>query len=233
MPKITLIKNDNKTNRVAVYVDFHFCASVRQSIWEEMDLAEGSEISCSELHKKEALTWKQANKKNTIFNSKQAINCTMQWLNQYLPTLDARVIDFRFGYSSNPSSVSYPSTRNDQNISLLLKGTSTEVITLEVASTEIQRGINYWVRADKIAYAQSQSSRDAWVVLYYRHPHERFVWIHPVSDKKYKAEEIIDNTKNYFVAFNDRSPEVHSSQEFCQYIQDKIDKMVLEIRLPI
>jgi hypothetical protein len=233
MPKITQITHNDKTDRVAVYIDFHFCASIKRFVWENMGLTEGSEISYSELHKKEALVWAQSNKKNPIFNSKHAINRTLVWLNRYLPNLDSRIIDFRFGYSNRPSSVGYPNTRNDQNISLLLKGTSTEVITLEVTSAEIQRGINYWVKADKIAYAQSQSDRDTWVVLYYKHPQEQFIWIHPVNDKKYKSEELIGNTKNYFVAFNDRSPEVHSSQDFCKYIQNKIEEMISELKLTI
>lgn len=228
MPKITQIKPNKITNRVAVYIDYSFCAAIRRTIWEKMDLAEGSEISCTELHQKEVLLWKQSNKQNIIFNSKQAVDRTAEWLRQHLPNLDTRVIDFRFGYNNHPVAISYPSTRNDQNISLMLKGTATEVITLEVASTEIKRGINYWVQANKIAYTQSQTNRDAWVVLYYKYPDEQFVWIKPMVDKQYKREELIGNTKNYFVVFNYRGPEVHSSPEFCKYVQDKIDKMISE-----
>ena len=73
MPTITQVKIDNKTGRVIVYIDNSFCASIRPSVWSEMDLREGSEVSHAELHKKESAVWR--NTKNLFANPiKKAIN---------------------------------------------------------------------------------------------------------------------------------------------------------------
>ena len=58
MSKITQIQHDNKTQRVSVYIDYRYCASVRQNVWDEMNLQEGSEITCAKLHQKEAALWR-------------------------------------------------------------------------------------------------------------------------------------------------------------------------------
>ena len=226
MSKITQIQHDNRTGRVIVYVNYRFCASIRQNIWDEMNLREGSEITCSELHRREALIWRKSRKTDVMYPNKQAMKRTMQWLARYLPNLDAKIIDFKFDQGSNLSS-NYPSVRNDQNISLYLKKTNIEIMTLEVVSAEIQRGTSYWIRSDKLAYAQSQLNRDAWIVLYRQHPIEKFIWLKP-RNKEYKREELISGTKKYFVSFNDKSPEIYSSKYFCDYVQKKVYNMFLD-----
>ena len=232
MPKITQIQYDNKTQRAQVYIDYRFCASIRQNIWEELGLREGSEISCAQLHQKEASVWKRSSQSSSMYISKQAINRVMEWVRKYIPNLNAKVIDFRYIYDNGDNSglaFNYSHTRNDQNISLTLKATNKEIITLEVMGVELQRGINYWARENKLLYAQSQFKRDGWVVLYYKYPKEVFVWIKPEHNKQYKSEELIRSSKTRFIAFNDRSPEVYSSKGFCEYIQKKIEGMVSDI----
>lgn len=223
MPKITQIQYDNNTQRAQVYIDYRFCASIRQNIWQEMGLCEGSEISCAQLHQKEALVWQRSRRSNLLDMSNQALDRTLAWLTKYLPNINARVIDFRYGQDDNGLSLNYPVPRNDKNISLTLKATNLEILTLEVTGVEIQRGINYWVKEHKLLYAQSQFKRDGWVVLYYKHPKELFVWIKPEPKKQYKSEELIRRSKNRFIAFNDQSSEVCSSKEFCEYIHKKIE----------
>jgi len=225
MPKITQIRRDKTTNRVSVYIDYRFCMSIRENVWQEMGLAENSDISCVELKQKERALWKQISKAQAIENSKQALLRIQQWFNKYLPNVEVRVIDFRL---SDSSSARGYLGRNDQNISLLHKETTTEIMTLEMASTEISRGINYWVRADKIDYAQNLNS---WVVLYYKYPIERLIWIKPLPAKKYKPQELIANIKPYYVSFNEKSPEVHSEQDFYKYVQNKIEQMIKKIKL--
>lgn len=225
MSKITQVQYDNKTGRAIIYVDYRFCAAIRQNVWDEMNLHEGSEISCARLRQKEAMVWRKFRKSSGIYPIKQAMTRIVQWFTKYLPHLEARIIDFSFDHSSEKSSLDYPSARNDQNIGVFLKGTSTEIITLEVAVAEMQRGTNYWVRSDKVTYAQGQSQKDAWVVLYCKHPTERLTWIKP-GNKEYKHEELVGITNIHFVTFDDRSQEVYSSKNFCDYIQKKIDNMV-------
>jgi len=224
MSKITQIQTNKQTGRVSVYIDYHFCVAIRQNIWGEMNLHEGSEISRAELRKQEAALWKKYNRLPSRRPIQQTMNRIVQWFSKYLPDLEGKIIDFRLDYNNDKMVSNYSSTRNDQNINLFLKGTATEVITLEVAVAEIQRGTNYWVKTDKIVFAQSQLQKNAWVVLHCKYPVEKFVWIKP-RNKEYKHEELIGVANSHFITFNDESPEVYSSQRFYDYIQKKIEEI--------
>jgi len=55
----------------------------------------------------------------------------------------------------------------------------------------------------------------------------KIIWIKPLLDKKYTfVEKNLKGAIEYYVIFNDNSPEIYSSQEFRNYInkivQDKI-----------
>lgn len=225
MSKITQIQRDNRTQRVVVYIDYRYCASIRPNIWEEMNLHEGSEISCAKLHQREATIWRSLSRSNVTYSFKQALNRTVEWFVRYLPNLEAKVFDSRFGYDGSKLSLGYPNAGSNQNVSVFIKGTDVEVISLEIATSEIRRGVGHWVKLSKITKAQSQSQNDVWVALYYRHPIEKFIWIKPVYDKEYRYEELVKGSKNYFVFFDDKSPEVYSFKGFCDYLKGKIDKL--------
>jgi len=225
MPKITQIKFNTMTKRVAVYIDYHFCLSIRDNIWQKMGLTNGSEISSIELKQKERIIWKNLRKTNALGNSKQALLRVQYWFSKHMPNLEAQIIDFNLAQSDRPSPESYPGIGSNQRIRILLKRTVTEIMTLEVASTEIRRGINYWIRAEKIDYAKNQYNRDVWIVLYCKYPNEKLIWIKPLSNKQYQREELISNTLSYFISFNFKSPEVYSSQNFCEYVQNKLDQI--------
>ena len=64
MSKITQIQYDNESGRVIVYVGYRFCVSVRQDIWDEMNLREGSKINFDELKSKEAFYRKKSRTKS-------------------------------------------------------------------------------------------------------------------------------------------------------------------------
>ena len=74
MSKITQLQYDNESGRVIVYVGYRFCISVRQDIWDEMNLREGSEITFSELKSKEAFYRKKSHTKsnNQFFRTRHS-----------------------------------------------------------------------------------------------------------------------------------------------------------------
>jgi hypothetical protein len=225
MSKITQVQQDNETRRILVYIDYRFCASIRPDVWDAMELKDGDEITCSQLHQKEKAVYNKYEKRDRNYSNKQALKRIVRWFDKYIATLDAKIIDFKF----NNYEFDYPSYRHDQNISLFIRGTNTELITLEVTTSEIQRGSHHWVNADKIVYAQSQSKRDGWVVLYYKYPVEKLIWIKPQPKIIYKTEEVIKGLKRPFVFFKNDSSEIYSSPKFFEYIQAKIDSKVSEI----
>ena len=226
MSEITQIQQDNKTRRILVYINYRYCASIRPDVWDAMGLKEGDEITCAELHRKEKEVYNKSRKQSHIESNKQAMNRIVRWFDKYIPALETKIIDFKF----DSREFDYPCYRYDQNISLSIKGPNTELITLEVALVEIQRGTHNWINADKIIFAQSQSQnkRDGWAVLYYKYPVERFVWIKPNPKIIYKTEEIIKGSKQQFIFFKNDSPEVYSSPKFFDYIQAKINKMLAQ-----
>jgi hypothetical protein len=224
MSKITQIQQDNRTRRILVYIGYRFCATIRPDVWDAMELKEGDEITCAELHRKEKEVYNKSRKQNRSETNKQAMNRIVRWFDKYIPTLDAKIIEFKF----DDNEYGYPWYRYDRNISLFLKGTNTELITLEVATIEIQKGIHNWVNADKIISAQSQSKRDGWAALYCKYPVERIVWIKPNPRIIYKTEEIIKGSKQQFVFFKNDSPEVYPSSKFFKYIQARIDGKLLQ-----
>lgn len=219
MSKITKIQQDDRTRRILVYIGYRFCASIRPNVWDAMELKEGDEITCVELHRKEKEVYNKSRKQNHSETNKQAMNRIVRWFDKYIPALEAKIIEFKL----DDNECDYPGYRYDQNISLFMKGTNTELMTLGVVSVEIQRGLHSWVDAEKIIFAQSQSKRDGWVALYYKYPVERFVWIKPNPRIIYKTEEIIKGSKQQFIFFKNDSPEVYSSPKFFEYIQAKID----------
>lgn len=229
MSKITKISKDSNTQRVWVYIDYRLCTSIRLNVWEIMNLKEGEEITRAQLLQREKEVWHKAKKTNISSSGKQAMIRVIQWISKYLPNLDAKVIDFKFASIDRDSFSNSSITRQDQNICLFTKGSKASIITLEVAFSEIQRGTNYWVNADKVKYAQSNDNRDGWVVLYYKFPVEKFVWIKPRSDIKYQQEEIIKGSKNYYIVFNKNGPEIYSSIKFSEYLRNKIGHLIPEV----
>lgn len=228
MSKITQVQQDNKTGRVLVYIDYRFCASVRPDIWKVMGLQDGDEITYARLRQKERELYKKARRLSYNDSSKQALSRIVHWFNKYIVTLDTKIVDFNFEHS-NGNYFGYPTVRYDQNISLFIKNTNIELVTLEVATTEVQKGIDHWVDANKIAYAKSQAKRDSWVVLYYRYPAEKLIWIKPDSKVIYSAEEFVRGPKKQFIRFKKGSPEIYPSPKFFNYIQDKIVNQSSEV----
>jgi len=222
MSEITQIQQDNKTRRILVYIDNRYCTSIRPNVWDAMGLKEGDEITCAELHQKERNAYHKCRKENYSDFNKQTVNRVVRWFDKYIPAIEAKIIDFKF----DDNEYDYPHYRYDQNISLFLKGTNKELITLEVACVELQRGVHNWVLADKVMFAQSQSKRDGWAVLYYKYPVERLIWVKPDPRIIYKTEEIIKGSKRQFIFFKNDSPEVYSSPKFFDYIQNKINSRI-------
>lgn len=106
---------------------------------------------------------------------------------------------------------------------LSLKFNGSEIIALEVTGTERQRGSDYWIRPDKLIFAKKHTDQDVWIVLHYGKPQEKFVWIQPDNDKSYSHTKIkIRGAVEYYVSFKDHDKEVHTSQEFYDYVIQKL-----------
>ena len=91
------------------------------------------------------------------------------------------------------------------------------LLFVEVTGTEAMRGdpTIYWVRPDKLKYANSHPAKDIWVILHYAKPVEKFVFIKPTAGKAYTyTNKDIRGAGERMVEFRDGEPEVKTQAEF-------------------
>jgi hypothetical protein len=99
-------------------------------------------------------------------------------------------------------------------------------LLVEVTGTESMRGNTYWVRPDKLKYAQSHPDQDVWLILHYQNPIEKFVFIKPNLQKNYSVSEImIRNSKELYIEFRDSDSEVVSQQIFRDHLSAKVNSI--------
>lgn len=137
------------------------------------------------------------------------------WIKKYLP----EVIVERVGFGADTTDFikQHPDEHGSPDLKLIIDGD--ELIALEVSGTERQSGSDYWVRPDKLTYAQKHSEKDVWIVLHYKLPKERFIWLKPILEKQYQFQEKeIRGAIEYYVTFNDGDDEIKSSKEFQEYV---------------
>jgi hypothetical protein len=222
MPQITEIKFSQDQQRVYVSIDDTYCASIRSRTWRAMKLSVGAEITCEELKERENFFWKKAYGEKAWKEEKERLQRVAGWVKRYLPFV--QVTPVGFGAASTELIPEHSSEKGSPDLSLSHKGR--EVIALEVSGTDIQRGQDFWVRPDKLEYAQNHPERDVWIVLHYRKPRERFIWIKPNLSKEYEYQEKeIREAVERYVVFDDTSEEVKSSEEFSKYVKQKIDNI--------
>jgi len=222
MPNITEVKNADDKDRVYVWVDGSYCCSIRTRTWKAIELSVGSEISCEELQERESFFWKNAYGQKAWEEEKKRLERVKGWIKTYLPSVQVKTLGF--GAESTEFIAEHPGEKGDPDLSLAFGGR--EVIALEVSGTGTQRGQDFWVRPDKLKYAQNHPERDVWIVLHYRKPKERFVWIKPDLSKNYEDKErVIRGVSERYVIFDNNSEEVKSSAEFSNYVAQKVKSL--------
>lgn len=219
--KITNIQHNKGKNqdRVFIFIDNNYCASIRARTWEAFGLNVGDEISCEELKKQESFIWKNLYQ-NSWEDEKIRIEYVKAWLKKYIPLIEVRITGF--GADSNEIIEEHPEKKGEPDMTLFLKNTETIVLFLEVTGTKYKRGSDYWVRLDKIDYIQEHQDKDIWIALYYEDD-KKIIWLKPSLSKEYKyVEKNLKGAIEHYIVFNDTSEEVKSSQLFKEYIEDKI-----------
>jgi hypothetical protein len=208
-------KGKNK-DRTYVYIDNSFCLSVRTRTWISFNLNIGDEANCEELKEKEKFFWKKQYGKDSWEKEKIRLNYVSKWIKKYISFVDVKTTGF--GANSTDFIAEHPKEKGEPDLQIVLENTKTVVLSLEVTGTERKRGNGYWVRPDKIDYIQKHPEKDIWIALHYADD-KKIIWIKPFMDKQYTyVEKNLKGAIEYFVVFNDKSPEVHTSQEFKDYI---------------
>lgn len=223
LPKITAILDSTSGDRKRIFIDGAFCVQVRDRTFVAMKLFVGREISCADLRELEAHFWKHMYGEDSWEKEKTRLNR----VRDLLRWADERAEVFITGFGANTTEFidGHPDESGKPDIEVKLKGHEICVLMVEVTGTERRRGSDYWVRPDKLSYAQSHEALDVWLILHYALPCEKFVIIKPKSRFRYTAQSFnIRGAVEHYVVFTDRSEEIVSLKEFKQYLNQKMDQ---------
>jgi hypothetical protein len=220
MTKITNILE--KGDRVAIYIEEDYCTSIRKRTWQAMKLSIGSNISCKNLKDQENFFWKKMYGKDSWEREKIRISRVILWFKKYIPESEISVIGF--GAEHTDEILSHPSESGKPDLLITDKDTKIEILMLEVTGTETMRGEGYWIRPDKLEYAQKHIDKDVWIALHYKNPKEKIIWIKPEKDTLSKKIEDINirGAIEKYIVFRDSDKEIKTSHEFKEYISKKL-----------
>jgi hypothetical protein len=166
--------------------------------------------------------------KDSWEREKIRISRVILWFKKYIPEVEVSVIGF--GAEHTEEILFHPDESGKPDLLISDKDTKIEILMLEVTGTETMRGEGYWIRPDKLKYAQNHVDKDVWIALHYRNPKERIIWIKPnVNTLLKKIEDVnIRGATEKYVIFKDSDEEVKSSYEFKEYICKKLNKTFAE-----
>lgn len=220
MPTITRIADQwNSPDRVSVFIDGAFCTGIRKRTFKGMHLKVGDEISCVQLKEKELFFWKQSYGEDAWKKEKVRINK----VKHLIESIDKRLVVNITGFGADSTRLieEHPGEKGSPDLEISLKDNPVgAVIKVEVTGTERLRGSGYWIRPDKLEYAENHPNEDVWIVLHYAEPAELYVFLKPVSGKKYNRQAIeIRNAGEIMCVFNEGDAELYSQMAFCLHVK--------------
>lgn len=224
MPKITRI-SDQKANpdKVSIYIDNEFCCGIRKRTFQGMNLNVGDEISCAELKERENFYWKKSYGETAWKKEKVRINK----VKEKIETVDERLLIKVVGFGADTDELieKHPDEKGKPDLDIATKqNPDTVLLKVEVTGTERSRGTGYWVRPDKLEYAENHPAEDVWIILHFAEPEEKFVFIKPVPRKIYKTQtQEIRQAGEFMCVFNEGDEEIRSFDEFSAHLKKKFE----------
>lgn len=221
MGKITKILDKPEKQRVWVYIDEEFCASIRKRTFDGMGLYEGMNITCKELKDKENFFWKQMYNEDSWKKEKVRLNKVKQYIKSIDRSEKIEVKEVGFGADSELMIEKHPDESGSPDLGVKYKDSEEPFMYIEVSGTESMAGTGYWVRPDKLEYAKRHLEKDVWIILHYQNPVEKFIIIKPDNNKEYDYNEIrrSNGATEHYVIFNDTDEEIKSLEEFQKHLE--------------
>jgi len=234
MPKITKIVvlpvdlPQYPEARVIVYIDGQKCTTVRERTWHAMNLKVGDSISCDDLKHRERFHWKieYSKKDQSGMNSWEKEKLRLKKVQNLIESIDPRieVVNVGFGTDSIDIIWDHPAESGKPDIEVRLRETKSVILIAEVTGTESMRGDTYWVRPDKLAYANSHPDQNVWIILHYAKPSEKFVFIKPPLGREYtQVQKVINQSTEIYVEFTDDDEGVFGFEEFRNHLVSFLD----------
>lgn len=216
MPKITNIVHKPEKERYWIYVDGTYCTSIRERTFPALNLKVGSELTCEKIKDLENFHFK-----NQYQGSWEKEKVRLKKVQDLITSFDPRLepIITGFGADSTEFIAAHPKESGKPDIEVVHKDRKVVLVYVEVSGTERMREGDYWVRPDKLTYAQNHAADDVWIILHYQEPQEKFVFIKPNLTKIYKHNEVVlGQTTEHYVFFNDAMDECRPEAEFRQHL---------------
>ena len=224
MPTITAIVPSPATEQVSVYVDRQFCCTVRARTFRAMSLEVGSQATCEQVKYLENFHWKIQYGPESWIRENHRLDRAIAMVNW----ADRRVVVHKVGFGAGTAQFipEHPEESGVPDLALVLPPTDVLIARIEVTGTETMRGHDYWVRPDKLKYANAHPGENVWVVLHYSKPRERVVCIQPDLTREYEFEDVeIRGSIERYVKFAHGDPEVKTIDEFRQWLLTKVDSV--------
>jgi len=225
MPKITGISpQKSNSERLSIYIDGSFCTGVRKRTFQAMNLNIGDEISCEKLKEQENFFWKQAYQ-DVWKNEKVRIAKVAKLVESIDESVLVKIVGF--GADTEVLIKEHPDEKGKPDIDVTHKLKSEiTILKIEVTGTERMRGSDFWVRPDKIEYAENHPEEDVWIILHFSEPKEIFKFIQPVKGKKYERHKItIREAGEIFCIFKEGDEEIKTLDEFAGHLKERLDEL--------
>lgn len=220
MPKITKIDYKLDKGRYWIFVDGAYCTSIRDRTFPSLNLEVGSEVSCEKIKELESFHFKNQYK-DSWAKEKIRLQKVQALITSFDPRLDVNITGF--GANTTEYIAAHPEEAGKPDIEVINKNSKMILIYVEVSGTERMREGDYWVRPDKLTYAQKHTNDDVWIILHYQEPQEKFVFIKPSPTKNYIYNKVvIKQTTEHYVFFNDSMDECKTVEEFRQHLLNLI-----------
>lgn len=185
---------------------------IRSATRQAMNLQVNQEITFEELKEFEKFVWKKVYGPVSWEKEKLRIERVKNFILDINNTITIDIVGF--GANSTETLLFHPNESGSPDLRIR-NSRGLTVAYVEVTGTEKMRGDGYWVRKDKLTYAQNHPDSNIWIILHYQHPEERFIFIKPRINDEYQVENIsINGISEKYVVFNDGDYEVKSFEVF-------------------
>ena len=223
MPRITKISEQSSNpDRVSVFIDDQFCKGIRKRTFQAMGLKVGDEIDCASLEERENYFWKQAYGEPAWEKEKVRLGK----VKSLIETIDPRLLVTVVGFGAETTDLikEHPEEKGSPDLNVAHKDSPHQILMkVEVTGTERLRGDGYWVRPDKLEYAENHPEDDVWIVLHFAEPEEKFVFIKPQAGVVFPRTTVeIRGAGEIMCVFSDKDNEVYSLQDFVDAVSQKV-----------
>ena len=218
MPEITGITHVSQQQAYAVRIN-GTVVRVRDRTFPAMGLQVGDQITPDQLRYLDNYHWKLAYASQWEAE-KYRLDRIAETLEQFVA--DVEVVRVGFGADTVQFIPEHPDESGAPDLAVRHRPTGRILCMVEVTGTERKRGGGYWVRPDKLTYANRHPDPPTWIVLHYAQPEEHVRCIQPDPDRQYEVQNIPVRGIERYVVFPDNDPDLRRFRDLVHWLELRI-----------